>query len=92
MNKRLLMLAQAFAAAAVLTACGGGGSDTPPAPAPVAGPLDQVPDSASQSATGMVDYLDKLKAASSSADSRDPVDLGTYAPKTTDDTEPESLS
>jgi hypothetical protein len=90
MNHKLLMLAQAFAAAAVLTACGGGGSD---APAPVAGPLDQVPDSASQSATGMADYLGQLSAApAASADAREPLDLSNYKPKTSDDTEPQPVS
>jgi hypothetical protein len=92
MNHKLLMLAQAFAAAAVLTACGGGGSDAPVVP-PVAGPLDQVPDSASQSATGMTDYLGQLSAApAASADAREPLDLSNYKPKTSDDTEPQPVS
>jgi len=92
MSKRLLMLAQAFAMAAALTACGGGGSDAPALPS-APGPLDQVPDSASQSAAGLADYLAKLNTVNAAtADAREPLDLSHYAPKSADDAEPEPVS
>ncbi len=69
-----------------LVACGDGGDS--PAPAP--GPTEMVPGSASESSAGLVKYLTDLFAAS--ADTKEPVDLGTFAPKTPDDTEPEPLS
>ncbi len=75
-------------ACAVLVACGGGGDN--PAPPPVPGPAEAVPASASESSAGLVKYLTDLFAAL--ADSKEPVDLSTFAPKTPDDTEPEPLS
>jgi hypothetical protein len=73
-------------ACALLAACGGGGDS----PAPVPGPAEVVPASASESSVGLVKYLTDLFAAS--ADTKEPVDLGTFAPKTPDDTEPEPIS
>ena len=73
-------------ACALLAACGGGGDS----PAPVPGPTEAVPASASESSVGLVKYLTDLFAAS--ADTKEPVDLGTFAPKTPDDTEPEPIS
>lgn len=84
--KHLARHTAAALACALLASCGGG-SDSP---APVPGPTEVVPTSASESSAGLVKYLTDLFAAS--ADSKEPVDLGTFAPKTPDDTEPEPLS
>lgn len=71
--------------AVALTACGG--SDDAPAPAD---PTQQVPATASQSAEGLVGYLNALGAAD--ADAKEPVALDGYEPKTSEDTEPLPLS
>ncbi len=73
---------------ALLAACGGSGDGSPP-PAPP-GPTEAVPPQASESAAGLVKYLTDLAAAS--ADDKEPVDLGSFMPKTPEDTEPEPLS
>jgi hypothetical protein len=85
MNKHTLT--GLFASVALLSACGGGGSEAP-APAPVA--TDAVPDSASQSALGLKRYLTELGAMP--VDDREPLDLSTFAPQTSEDSEPEPLS
>jgi hypothetical protein len=45
---------------------------------------------ASESAAGLARYLNDLAAAA--ADDKEPVDLSTFTPKLTEDTEPEALS
>ena len=73
------ILISALSAAAVLSACGGGNDDTPP---PV---TSQVPESASQSSAGFVDYLKRLVVAS--ADTLEPVDVSAVSPPTDDSAE-----
>ena len=72
----------ALAAAATLAACGGGDDDTPPV-------TEQVPPSASASATGLIDYLKQLVAAS--ADMLEPVDVSAVTPPTDDAVEPTTV-
>ena len=72
----------ALAAAATLAACGGGDDNTPPV-------TEQVPPSASASATGFVDYLKQLVAAS--ADMLEPVDVSAVTPPTDDAVEPTTV-
>lgn len=69
----------------LLAACGGGGYDVQ---AP--GPAEAVAPGASESASGLVKYLNELSAAA--ADDKEPVDLSTFTPKLPEDTEPEALS
>ncbi len=90
-NKRIFLLGQAFAVAALLAACGGGGDDTmPPAPPPPPpGPLEQVPDSASASTAGMSAYLATLSTLA--PEDKDPVDVSSFNPPSPDDAEPEPV-
>lgn len=74
------ILISALVLAAVLSACDGGNDSSPP-PA-----TSQVPDSASQSPAGFVDYLKRLVA--SSADTLEPVDVSAVSPKSDDSSEP----
>jgi hypothetical protein len=75
-------------AALLLVACGGGGGDTPAPVVPAV--TDAIPDSANQSAGGLVSYVSALSAAA--ADDKDPLDLSRFNPPQPDDTEPEPLS
>ena len=79
------ILISALLAAAVLSACGGGSDNSPP-PATA-----QVPESASQSPAGFVDYLKRLVA--SSADTLEPVDVSAVALPllTTESLEPKTV-
>lgn len=86
MNKASLMVC--CSAALLLVACGGGGGYTPAPVVPAV--TDAIPDSANQSAGGMVSYVSALSAAS--ADDKDPLDLSKFNPPQPDDTEPEPLS
>ncbi len=72
------------AAALALTGCffGGGGNDAPVPP--LAG--DAVPESASKSAQGMVDWIVAL--AGEDTGTRDPVDAAPFAPPLPEDAEP----
>ncbi len=74
----------ALAAAVVLAACGGGG-DSAVAP----GPTEQVPASASTSASGFIDYLKALVA--SAADMLEPVDTSGVIAQKDDVTEPQAV-
>lgn len=76
------ILISALLAAAVLSACGGGDDGPPPA-------TEQVPNSASQSVAGFVDYLKRLVVAS--ADMLEPVDVSSVTPPTSDSTDPETV-
>ena len=78
----------ALAATAVLSACGGGSGTPADMPAPAA--TDAVPSSASASAQGLKNYLVDLSAMP--VNTKEPVDLGSFAPKTTENTEPEPVS
>ena len=84
MNKSTVLL---YCSVAVLLAACGGGSDSP-APAPAA--TDAVPASASQSAAGMAAWMTDLAAAADSADAKEPLDVSTFSPPLSDDTEPEA--
>ena len=72
----------ALAVAGTLAACGGGDDDTPPV-------TEQVPPSASASATGFIDYLKQLVVAS--ADMLEPVDVSAVTPPTDDAVEPTTV-
>ena len=85
--KNTTTLITVFAAAALLAGCGGGGGSTE-MPAPAA--TDAVPDSASATTQGLRVYLSDLSAMP--VDTKEPLDLGTFAPKTSDDTEPDAVS
>jgi hypothetical protein len=82
-------LTMLFAAVALLGACGSGGDDpapTPPsAPAPP-DPLAAVPDSAKQSADGLVIYLKTLSLQPS--DAREPASLDGVTLPASDGAEP----
>ena len=77
------ILISALLAAAVLAACDGGSDNSPP-PA-----TSQVPDSASQSVAGFVDYLKRLVVAS--ADTLEPVDVSAVSLPTDDSLEPPAV-
>lgn len=81
-NRTLLTL---FSATALLAACGGGGGDAPPPPAAT----DAVPESASASAAGLKRYLTDLNAMP--VENKEPLELTTFAPTTSEDAEPESV-
>ncbi|MED5619302.1 hypothetical protein [Ideonella sp. BN130291] len=89
MNKRIFWLAQAFAAAALVSACGGGGDSPAPAPAPP-GPLEAVPPSASESTAGMASYLATLNTLT--PEDKEPVDVSSFNPPSPDNTEPDPVS
>jgi hypothetical protein len=88
MNRKQTLIAL-FAASAVLSGCGGGGggSDDPPVPPPAA--TDAVPDSANASAAGLVAYLDELAAML--VEDKEPVNLSTFLPATSENAEPEAV-
>jgi hypothetical protein len=91
MNKRLILLGQAFASVALLSACFGGGGDDTPAPAPpMPGALEQVPTSASDSAAGMASYLATLSTLA--PEDKEPLDVSSFSPPTPEDSEPEPVS
>ena len=75
-----------FAGASLLLGACGGGSDSP---APPPDPLAAVPGSASQSADGMVAYLNTLGGLQS--DSREPFEVASFDPPKPDDTEPKPV-
>lgn len=71
-----------LAAAATVAACGGGGGDDD-------APADRVPDSASRSSDGLVDYL--LALIDSDADRREPASLDRFEGPTPETTQPREL-
>jgi hypothetical protein len=78
-----------FASTALLggmSGCGGG-SDTPAPPPPA---IDAIPPSASSSPLGLKNYLADLSTMT--VDNREPLDLGSFVPPTSDTTEPEPVS
>jgi hypothetical protein len=80
-----------FASTALLGGVGGcgGGSDAPvPVPPPPA--IDAIPPSASASPLGLKNYLADLSTMT--VDNREPLDLGSFTPPTSDTTEPEPVS
>lgn len=89
MNK--LQLTLIALSTAVISACGGGSDDAVPVVPPVIVPpvTAEVPPSASATEAGLFAYLDALFKAS--ADGLEPVDLSTFAPKLSDDTEPMAI-
>ncbi len=74
------ILISALLTAAALSACDGGSDNSPP-PA-----TSQVPDSASQSSAGLVDYLKRLVA--SPAETLEPVDVSAVSLPADDSSEP----
>jgi hypothetical protein len=78
MKNRTIVLG--LCVSATLAACGGGSSPTEPAPVTL-----EVPESASRSTAGMVDYLARLTSAS--ADDAEPLDVSRFAPPQPDDGE-----
>ena len=88
MNRKLtLMVVLSAAAVAVMSGCGGGGADPADPPPPAA--TDAVPDSASASVAGLKAYLEALAAMQ--VDDKEPVDLSTFSPTTSEDAEPEPV-
>lgn len=86
--KRIKTLLSVALASAALAGCFGGGDDgqaTPPAD-----PLATVPDSATQSVAGTVDYLNVLNQNAS--DTREPIDVTAVVLPTSDTTEPTALN
>jgi len=83
MNNKQTLIAL-FSSVALLSGCGGGSDAPPPAAA------DAVPDSASASAKGLMSYLSDL--ATMLVDNKEPLDLSGFAPKTSEDSEPEPVS
>jgi len=82
---RKIALATVAAAGLVLAACGGNSNDgdnTPPV-------TSAVPDSASQSVGGFIDYLMKLVV--SAADMLDPVDVSAVTAPTSETSDPTPL-
>ncbi len=79
--KTISTLVVALAAAAALAGCFGGGDDDVPAD-----PLAAVPDSATQTVAGTVDYLKVL--ANNSSDTREPIDITAVLLPLSDTTEP----
>ena len=81
---RKIALAAVAAAGLALAACGGNndGDNTPPV-------TSAVPDSASQSVTGFIDYLMKLVV--SAADMLDPVDVSAVTAPTSETSDPTPL-
>ena len=69
-----------------IAACGGGSDDAPVA----ADPLAAVPPSASQTSTGLNDYMGALAAMPS--ETRDPVALDSFSPPKPDDAEPQAVT
>ena len=77
------VLISALLAAAVLSACDGGSDNTAP-PA-----TSQVPESATQSVAGLVDYLKRLVVAP--ADTLEPVDVSAVSLPTDDSVDPAAV-
>ena len=80
-------LAAAALATAGLAGCFGGGDGDASVPAD---PLAAVPDTATQSATGLVNYLVTLLANLN--DTREPIDITAVTLVTSDTTEPEAVN
>jgi len=89
MNK--LQLALIVASTAVITACGGSDDEVLVTPPVVVVPpvTAEVPPSASATEAGLFAYLDALFKAS--ADGLEPVDLSTFSPALSDNTEPMAI-
>ena len=86
--KRLTSLLAAVAATLALTACFGGGDADPAVIA--ADPLAAVPDSATQSVSGTVNYLAVL--GNSPSETREPIDVTALDLPISDTTEPQALA
>ena len=88
MNRIKTLLSVSVAVASVaLSGCFGGGDGDAVVPAD---PLASVPDSATQSVAGTVDYLNVLNQNPS--DTREPIDVTAIVLPTSDDTEPTALN
>ena len=90
--KRIPTLLCLVAAAAALAGCFGGGDDSPaPVPVPVpADPLAAVPDAATQSVAGTLDYLDTL--SKNNTETREAIDVSAVVLPTSETTEPQALN
>jgi hypothetical protein len=87
-NARHLLVTLAMAGAAVLGGCFGGGGDSA-TPSPVADPLAAVPDSATQSVAGTIDYLAELGRQPS--ETREAVDITAVVLPVSDTDEPRAV-
>ncbi|WP_280155345.1 hypothetical protein [Piscinibacter sp. XHJ-5] len=77
-----------FSSVVLLSACGGGGGGSqPPAEAPAA--TDAVPSEASASMAGLMTYLTAL--AAEPVEQKEALDLGGFAPKSDEESEPQPL-
>ena len=83
-----LSLAAAAVMTVALSGCFGGGDDNSPAAG--VDPLATVPDAASQTAAGTVDYLNVL--AMNQTDTREAIDVTAVVLPTSDDTEPQAVN
>ena len=89
--KRLTTLLSLAAAAAALSGCfGGGDGDGGQPAAPAADPLAGVPDTATQTAAGTVEYLNVL--AMNQTDTREAIDVTAVVLPISDDTEPQAVN
>lgn len=87
MKTRSIHFASLLAAAALAAGCGGGGNDL--AAPQAADPLREVPASASQSIDGLMNYLASLLPLN--ADALEPVSLDSFAPRTSEDAQPQAV-
>jgi uncharacterized membrane protein YfcA len=86
-KQTLISLFASVALLGGLSGCGGGGSTPVPAPPPAA--IDAIPPSASASTLGLKNYLSDLSTMT--VDTKEPLDLGSFLPPTSDTTEPEPV-
>ena len=86
-STQLVKAATAASVAAALAGCFGGGDDEAPPPAD---PLASVPDSATQTVAGTLDYLTTL--SKNQSDTREPIDVSKLVLPTSDTTEPQALN
>lgn len=84
MNKQTTLLLCSIVLS--VAACGGSSDAAPPPPVAA---TDAVPDAASQSATGMKNWLNAL--ANDLTEVKEPLDVARFAPPAPEDTEPEVL-
>jgi hypothetical protein len=78
-----LTLSSVAAASLLLAACGGGDGGSPPAA------TDAVPETASRSSQGMVDYL--LALAKDKTETKEALDVSKWVPPTSETEEPVPL-
>ena len=87
-KQTLISLFASTALLAGLAGCGGGGSTPVPPPPPPAA-IDEIPPSASASTLGLKNYLSDLSTMT--VDNKEPLDLSSFLPPTSDTAEPEPV-